>query len=81
MDELEKSEEKRFLKGFSEKPFFSIFGFDLYLDDILILCILFSMYKDGKKTKCFLCVFFSFFFLNISSLKLNYSITILSFKT
>lgn len=42
-------DEKRSLNFFNQAPFFSILGFDLYSDDILILCILFSMYMEGIK--------------------------------
>lgn len=53
MENLEKkdasSNEKRSFSNFNNKPFFSILGFDLYSDDILILCILFSMYTEGIK--------------------------------
>ena len=41
--------EKRFLNNFNNNPIFNIFGFDIYLDDIIILCILYSMYMDGIK--------------------------------
>lgn len=54
--------EKRFLNNFYNKPFFSVFGFNLYFDDILILCILFSMYMDGIKDEMlFLCLFLLLF--------------------
>lgn len=43
------ADEKRSFNLFNQAPFFSIFGFDLYSDDILILCILFSMYMEGIK--------------------------------
>lgn len=61
MDFLEEKDasnnEKRSFNNFNNKPFFSIFGFDLYFDDILILCILFSMYKDGiKDDMLFMCL-------------------------
>ena len=53
MEDLEKNnasaDEKRYFNNFNTSPFFSIFGFDLYSDDILILCILFSMYMEGIK--------------------------------
>ncbi|MBO4293384.1 MAG: hypothetical protein J5881_03240 [Clostridia bacterium] len=53
MEDLEKNnasaDEKRYFNNFNYNPFFSIFGFDLYSDDILILCILFSMYMEGIK--------------------------------
>ena len=53
MENLEKkdasSNEKRSFSNFNSKPFFSFLGFDLYSDDILILCILFSMYTEGIK--------------------------------
>ena len=40
---------KRYFGNYNNNPFLSIFGFDLYSDDILILCILFSMYMEGIK--------------------------------
>ena len=32
-----------------EKPVFEMFGITLYIDDIIILCILFFLYKEGIK--------------------------------
>ena len=43
--------EKRSFDNFYTQPIFSILGLDIFLDDIIILCILFSMYKDGIKDK------------------------------
>lgn len=42
-------EEKRSFNTFYDKPLFNLFGIDLFIDDILILCIIYSMYKDGIK--------------------------------
>ena len=57
------NEEKRSFNLFNQSPFFSFLGFNLYSDDILILCILFSMYKDGIKDEmlfiCLLLLLFS----------------------
>lgn len=39
------------------QAFLSIFGLDLYFDDILILCILFSLYTEGVKDEMlFICL-------------------------
>ena len=63
MEDLENNNEKHFLKGFYDKPFFNIFGIELYMDDLLLLCILFSMYKEGIKDQmlfmCLLLLLFS----------------------
>lgn len=41
----------------NSQVFLSIFGLDLYFDDILILCILFSLYTEGVKDEMlFICL-------------------------
>ena len=53
------SEEIKDKKSSSEAPdyFFEIFGLKLYFDDILIICILFFLYKeDVHDEELFLCL-------------------------
>ena len=41
---LEKCEKK---EGNDNNPLFEIFGLKLYFDDILLLCLIFFLYKEG----------------------------------
>ncbi len=47
----------------NEQPLFEMFGITLYLDDIIILCILFFLYKEGIKDDM---LYISLFLLLIS---------------
>ena len=54
-DDLEsnKSQKKTHLEPFDDY-FFEVFGLKLYLDDILIICLLFFLYDINKKKETFL---------------------------
>lgn len=54
--------QKQPTKSDSEQPVFEILGIKLYLDDIIILCILFFLYKENVKDEMLYIILFLLLF-------------------
>lgn len=48
-NEVENNENKSSRFDIDEEPFLDILGIKLYLDDLIILCLLFFLYQEGVK--------------------------------
>ena len=48
-NEVENNKNKSSRSDINEEPFWDILGIKLYLDDLIILCLLFFLYQEGVK--------------------------------